>query len=317
MPDHYQLRFRDDETFTIVQFTDIHWANGGDADLKSRALMRRIINTERPDLVILTGDLISSTACHDPLQAIRDAVSIVEDSRVPWAVVLGNHDSEAGVSREALMEALREHEFCMACRSASGVTGVGNYYLTVLDEHAEPAAVLYFLDTGNESPVEHVGGYDWVRRDQIQWYVTQARALAARNGGQPVSAFAFFHIPLPEYQEVWDAGVCYGHRFEAVCCPRVNSGLFAAMVEMGDVIGTFVGHDHVNDYWGIRHGIRLCYGRASGYNSYGRAGFQRGARIIRMRRGTRQFLSWLRLDDGSVIPEQPVHYPTGQQRKGS
>jgi hypothetical protein len=127
-----------------------------------------------------------------------------------------------------------------------------------------------------------------------------------------VSAFAFFHIPLPEYQEVWDAGVCYGHRFEAVCCPRVNSGLFAAMVEMGDVIGTFVGHDHVNDYWGIRHGIRLCYGRASGYNTYGRERFQRGARIIQMRRGTRQFLSWLRLDDGSVIPDQPVHYPTGQ-----
>jgi len=313
MPDHHQLRFRD-ETFTIVQFTDLHWTTGNDADLASRALMERIIDAERPDLVILTGDLISAAACGDPLQAIRDVVSVVEDSRVPWAAVLGNHDSEGGVSREALMEGLLAHRFCVARRSARGVAGVGNYYLAVLDEQGEPAAALYFLDAGNQSPVAHVGGYDWIRRDQIQWYVAQSRALTARNGGQPVRALAFFHIPLPEYQDVWEDSVCYGHQFEAVCGPRVNSGLFAAMVEMGDVAGTFVGHDHVNDYWGMRHGIRLCYGRATGYNTYGREGFPRGARIIQLRQGVRPFMSWLRLDDGSVIREQPAHHPTGQHR---
>ncbi|MGH2389449.1 MAG: metallophosphoesterase family protein [Chloroflexota bacterium] len=312
MGNHHQLRFRADETFTVVQFTDIHWTTGGDADLKSRTLMQSIIEAEQPDLIILTGDLISAAACDDPLRAVRDVVSVVEGSRVPWAVVLGNHDSEANVSREALMDALIEHECCVAGRSASGVTGVGNYYLAVLDAHRAPAAVLYFLDAGNESPLAQVGGYDWIRLDQIQWYVAQSRAITTRNDDRSVPALAFFHIPLPEYRDVWNESVCYGHKFEDVCCPRLNSGLFTAMVEMGDVVGTFVGHDHVNDYWGMHHGIRLCYGRATGYNTYGREGFPRGARIIQLRRGTRRFTSWLRLDAGSVVREQPAHQPTGQ-----
>ncbi len=40
-------------------------------------------------------------------------------------------------------------------------------------------------------------------------------------------------------------------------------------------MGTFVGHDHVNDFVGDLYGIRLCYGRATGFNTYGRQGFTR------------------------------------------
>jgi hypothetical protein len=69
----------------------------------------------------------------------------------------------------------------------------------------------------------------------------------------------------------------------------VNSGLFAAFVERGDVVGAFCGHDHLNDYEATLHGIRLVYGRATGHGGYGRAGFPRGARIIELREGSREF----------------------------
>lgn len=49
---------------------------------------------------------------------------------------------------------------------------------------------------------------------------------------------------------MWERKTCYGSKFERVCCPEVNTGLFAAMLERGDVMGTFAGHDHINDYWG-------------------------------------------------------------------
>lgn len=78
---------------------------------------------------------------------------------------------------------------------------------------------------------------------------------------------------------------------------------------MKDVRGTFVGHDHINDYWGELHGIRLCYGRATGYNTYGKEGFPRGARIIQLTEGEADFQTWLRLDDGSVVVNQPEHLP--------
>ncbi|MNE76340.1 hypothetical protein D3C80_1725700 [compost metagenome] len=108
---------------------------------------------------------------------------------------------------------------------------------------------------------------------------------------------------------MWNTQICYGHQFERVCSPVINSGLFAALLEMEDVRGTFCGHDHVNDYTGSLHGIRLCYGRATGYNTYGREDFMRGARIIRMTLGSKDFETWLRLEDGSAIMEQPVHEP--------
>ncbi|MGG4142508.1 hypothetical protein ABEW34_05195 [Paenibacillus algorifonticola] len=107
----------------------------------------------------------------------------------------------------------------------------------------------------------------------------QSQRLTGRNNGLPLPSLAFFHLPLPEYNEVWNYHSCYGHNYEGMGCPNVNSGLFAAFLEMSDVRGVFVGHDHINDFWGELHGIRLHYGRAIGYNSYGKEGFARGARI--------------------------------------
>lgn len=148
-----------------------------------------------------------------------------------------------------------------------------------------------------------------MRQSQIDWYAKQSAGYTARNGGVPLPSLAFFHIPLPEYAEAWKHNVSYGNKMEDVCSSRINSGLFAAMVENGDIMGTFVGHDHINDFWSEHHGIRLCYGRASGHNTYGREGFPRGARVIRLRQGERGFETWLRLEDGTLVEQQAEHQP--------
>ena len=67
------------------------------------------------------------------------------------------------------------------------------------------------------------------------------------------------------------------------------------------------------NFEGTLHGIRLCYGRATGYNTYGREGFPRGARLIELREGERAFSTWLRLEGGEVVPAQPEHAPEGQR----
>ena len=98
---------------------------------------------------------------------------------------------------------------------------------------------------------------------------------------------------------MWRTRPCRGHRHEAVCSPALNSGLFAALVEARDVMGAFCGHDHLNDFEGELHGIRLAYGRASGFGDYGREGFPRGARIIRLFAGERRFETWVRIEGGA------------------
>lgn len=85
--------------------------------------------------------------------------------------------------------------------------------------------------------------------------------------------------------------------------------MFASLVEEREVLGVFVGHDHINDYHGALHGVRLCFGRGTGYHTYGREGMAKGARLIRLTQGSREFATWLRLDDGSRVERQPEHTP--------
>ncbi|WP_127593046.1 metallophosphoesterase family protein [Paenibacillus lautus] len=317
-----KLKFREDGTFVIVQFSDVEFIDAEDLDPETplldsmtKATMERIIAIEQPDLVVFAGDLTASARSKDPLQSFRSAVAVAEESRVAWAAVFGNHDSEGSLPRKRMHEEQLLHEYCVAQPDPPGVSGAGNYVLTIDDRAGKPAAALFFLDSGDYSPIAAVGGYDWIRRDQIEWYVSESRQLAERNGGAPLPALAFFHIPLPEYDEVWKTSVCEGHCSEWISSPKVNSGLFAAMVEMGDVMGTFVGHDHSNDYCGTLHGIRLCYGRSTRYVSYvdgmRKDKFPTGARVIRLKAGERQFETWIRQSDG-LVAELPLHEPDAQ-----
>jgi hypothetical protein len=306
------LRFRSDGTFTIVQLTDVHWNNGEEADLRARALIEAVLDAEGPDLVVLTGDIVEGSLSRDPADACRQAVAPIEARGIPWAAVFGNHDDEGPLSREQLLEVLRASRLCLAERGPRSVTGVGNYVLRVGSAATGSlAAGLYFLDS-NAYDARGLGDYAWIGHDQIGWYRETSRRLAAEYAAvttaRPLPALAFFHIPLPEYEEVWRSRTCRGHRGEPVCGPAVNSGFFTALVEAGDVMGTFVGHDHLNDFEGQLHRIRLCYGRATGYSGYGLDGFQRGARVVRLQEGGRRFETWVRLEDGSVM-ESPVHEP--------
>ena len=203
---------------------------------------------------------------------------------------------------------MQESKLSLSQPGPEDVPGVGNYILPIQYAEANAsAAILYFIDSGSYAPTD-IGGYDWIRREQIAWYLQESAKITAEIG-HPLPALAFFHIPIPEYDEVWDFHTCYGVKYENVCPPQINTGFFAALHEAGDVMGTFVGHEHVNDFWGELHGIRLCYGRASGYHSYGREGFPRGARVIQLQEGERQFETWLHLDDGTVVHSQPEHTP--------
>ena len=257
----------------------------------------------------LTGDVIDGGHCDDPAASWRRAVAPIVERSLPWCAVYGNHDDEGDLSRTELMAVQQTLAHCLTLPGPAGVSGVGNYTLDVLSSHGQVrAANLYFLDS-NAYAETAIAGYGWIRRDQIAWFLETSARLRCGDGEEPLPALAFFHIPLPEFNQIWDLQVCYGNKYEPVCCPLLNSGFFAALHEAGDVMGVFVGHDHINDFQGSLYGIRLLFGRGSGFNTYGREEFKRGARIVRLREGVREFETWLRLEDGEVVHEQPVHEP--------
>jgi hypothetical protein len=103
-----------------------------------------------------------------------------------------------------------------------------------------------------------------------------------------------------------------GTRKEKACAPALNSGLATAMLEAGDVMGVFVGHDHVNDYVVDWRGILFGYGRfTGGATVYHDIPEGNGARIIELTEGSRTIKTWIRIKDGKVINE--VNYPADAQ----
>jgi hypothetical protein len=353
------LRFRNDGTFTIVQFTDLHWHDGTGLDVCTASLMEMVLDAERPDLVVLTGDVLQGSECPDAAAAWRQAVGPMEQRSIPWVAVFGNHDDEGLLGRHELMAVQRSCRMCLSEPGPSSLPGVGNYVLDVrssrrseiaarcsptlflgvpgaarspgapviessspkalLDDRAggsktrpqppdrqpETAASLYFLDSGSYAP--DGDGYAAISIPQIEWFRESVRhriSPGEEGSSGPAPSLVFLHIPLPEFELAWRSGCGRGFKLEDVQCPRLNTGFFAAVQAVG-VLAVFAGHDHINDFDAEWQDVRLCYGRATGFRTYGQDGFAHGARLIRMIEGDRRFETWLRLDDGGSMGQIP------------
>lgn len=297
------LKFGEDKKFKIVQFTDVHWKADSLASEEAAERMNEVLDAEKPDLVVYTGDLIFGRPAE---KSMRRALQPVIERGLPFAVTFGNHDDELGMSRQELYDFIKPMPGNLTS-TVEGLSGVTNFILPVkASDGSKDAAVLYVFDSHSYATLKGLKGYGWIKHDQVQWYIDESKKYTEANGGTPLPALSFFHIPLPEYHEAVqnEGSFLIGTRKEKACAPEINTGLFAAMKEAGDVLGVFVGHDHVNDYAVSWKGIMLCYGRFTGGKTvYHDMPGGNGARVVELTEGARQFRSWIRLKDGKVINE--------------
>lgn len=302
-----ELRFNSNHKFKIVQFTDIHWIYDDPKSEEAAERMREVLDAERPDLVVYTGDIIFAKPAAPALQrALEPAI----ERGIPFAVTWGNHDDEQDMTRAELSAYIKDMKGNLTSHT-EGISGQTNYTLSVKSSDGRrDAAVLYIFDSHSYSKIERVKGYDWIKHDQVAWYIEQSKAFTAKNGGAPLPALAFMHIPLPEMRDMTQNQNIYmvGTRKEMVCAPEINTGLATAMLSAGDVMGLFVGHDHVNDYVVDWYGILMGYGRFTGGKTvYHDIPQGNGARVIELTEDSRDIHTWIRIKDGKVINE--VNFP--------
>lgn len=283
--------------FRICQLTDIHLLADERLEQgeKTYALIHQTIRDTQPDLITITGDLAWGGADHECIDRL---VAELAEEGIPWAPILGNHDGERLGDRDEggrriFAEWLVDRECCLFEMGPESVSGWGNYCISVGGTADNPAWVLFMMDS-------HKGSF---ARNQVNWYADTSASFAPGH-----NELAFFHVAIPEYTEVWDYEPCKGYNQERVATTRLNDGLFAAMVNGGAMRGVFVGHDHINDFEGTLHGIRLCYGRGTGYQCYGTEGFPRGARIIDIG-AEPDFKSYIYLSTGEMYEQQRTRKP--------
>lgn len=323
-----QLRFSKEGQFKILQVADMHFGDGkstpcldvlpnqmrGCSDLNTSAFIHRMIQAEKPHLIVFTGDNIFGKHAKDAVASLNAAFAPALSSNIPWAAVLGNHDQESTLSREGVMKYIVGMKHSLSQLNPPGVNiidGFGNYNLEVSGVggsslHNKSVLNLYFLDSGDYSTVPSISGYGWIKPSQQFWFQRTSkklrRAYMSNPEGQKSAApgLAYFHIPLPECAR-FDSSNFTGVKQEGISSASVNSGFFTTMVEAGDVKAAFTGHDHLNDFCGELLGIHLCYAGGFGYHAYGKAGWARRARVVLATLEEREKLSLSRRGSGLMI----------------
>lgn len=303
------LRFRPDGTFKILQFTDTHYIADNAHAARAMRNVIEMLEMEKPDLVIHTGDVIFGKPTE---KSLRDILAPIAERKIPFAVAMGNHDGQYELSRKEVFDVIKTIPYNIN-QGVEGLYGDTNDIISILPSKGGekcPKWVLYLFDSGDSISDPDMKGYDYIHYDQIDWYRRQSKAFQEMNGGEPVPSLAFFHIPVPEFTY----GLRYdthrdmkGNLGEDPSPANVNSGLFVAMKEQRDVQAIICGHDHDNDYAMKWRGMFLIYGRYSGGDTVYNHLKPNGARIIQLTEGEPGFRSWVRLYGGVV--QQELRYP--------
>ncbi|OQR82554.1 calcineurin-like phosphoesterase [Achlya hypogyna] len=284
-------------SFKILQIPDMHYTGNSlmpCADKPSTmkklcfepymtTMIAKMLDDTKPDFVVFTGDQVESlwypqTWLHS-ISTVDKYSAEVNKRQLPWAMVFGNHDESLApqlFSNKKIMGAYIESlQYSYAKYGPFNIGGVGNYELSVQAPNSSDNVLrMYFMDTGKDGAVTPA---------QLNY----TKSLAATHKGEDVPALMFFHIPTVEYAEYNNTGG-QGMRRENPS-GTIQSGIFDAMVAMGDVKASFCGHDHLNDFCFKRQSLHLCYGGAVGYGTaYAKPDRPRTARVIQWTKSATQ-----------------------------
>ena len=310
--------FTTDEDFKVVQFSDVHigagWMCHG-KDLKALNAVAAMVTEEKPDLVIVTGDIAYpipvQAGTSDNLTEAKLFATLMENLGVYWTVAFGNHDTEAysKYDRAQIADFYENSGFkyCLFKSGPENIDGYGNNVINIKNSKGEITQSIFTFDSHAYLNHDFLGfgyNYDNIRESQVEWYRECIEKFTAYNRSvsdmeNPVpKSTAFFHIPLKEYQDAWyeylnngfkdteNAKLIEGVAGEGGIIVFPGEGedtLFETMLELGSTKGIFCGHDHDNNFTMEYKGIRLCYGMSVDYLAYigisGR-GAQRGCKVI-------------------------------------
>ncbi len=302
------LRFDENGEFKIMHICDCQ--DDYPANPEMLIFLDAVVKEYKPDLVVLGGDNTvgpENMTKEDKEAAINELVSVFVKNETYFTLVFGNHDHQQGFADDELFVMYQKFggKYCLAYDPHPELTGTATHALPVLGSKSlKTELMLYMFDSNEYVSVNGADEYDCVNPDQIEWYKTVSKAAEIANGGEVVPALAFQHIIVGEvydalfHESPFDMGelsrsfngkiysflprtenIQEGFLFEFPCPGYYNHGQFDAMVERGDVMGVFSGHDHTNDFVTELDGIKIVNTGGATHGGYS-TDFNRGVRMI-------------------------------------
>lgn len=274
-----KLKYNDKNKFRILQMTDLHIGPNlnEENNIKTFKLIDNSIKKLKPDLIVITGDIIWSDEIQKTNDIFSEVVKKLDSYKIPIAITYGNHDSEKFITRDELRKIECNIENLVNKENNFIYKNGENFCIEIYDNMENQIEnILYMFDSGDYSDLD-MKGYDYISFEQINWFREISSKYKRKLGKRDI---VFMHIPIPEYWNVIDnliSGVC-NETNDTISAPYINTGLFTSMYMNGEVEAMFCGHDHDNNFLAEYHGIKLGFGNVTGYNCYGE--LPRGVRVI-------------------------------------
>lgn len=236
--------FTTDEDFRVMQLTDVHIGGGWMCTAKDTMALNAVaamVTAEKPDLVIITGDLVYpvpyQAGTFDNMNSAELVATLMESLGVYWLPVFGNHDTEiySKYTREDISEfyADEKWEYCLfENNSDDKVDGYCNQVINVKNSQGIITQSLYTFDTHSYVDGDYLGigwKYDNIHKNQVEWYkqnvekynkynVNLINASNWENKEELLTAYstvkslAFWHVPNTEYLDAWNEYVEAGYK---------------------------------------------------------------------------------------------------------
>lgn len=278
-----------DRPIKIAQFADIHFGKEGnpyhnDKVERTKKYMNYFVETEKPDLIVCSGDNVMSTG----VEALKDFVALMDSYETPWTFIFGNHDAEnnsAGYSKKEMSEYLESCGSKYLLYSGGYIeeenNRYGNFSISILNEKGtKQLGAILFFDNGIYDGA--VSSYQSITKGQIDWYkkeIDKLDELYIDEGVMP--SIVFSHIQLPEYYTAYKAALSNNGASFIIEQPlssssiesirtggptAENTGLFEVMKDKGSTVAYFCGHAHLFDFQVKMDGIVLGFGPQTGFS---------------------------------------------------
>ena len=258
--------------FKIVQFADLHFGQEGEQyhnadEARTIEFMNYLIESEKPDLIVLSGDNIMNAG----VAGVKELVRIMDVYQTPYTFVFGNHDAETaldGYCKRDVSNYLEKSDSpYLLYRSGyiddTAENRYGNFSISLTDkESGDLLGALVIVDTGTYDYV--ADRYQSITEGQVEWYKSEIERLDKIYSGQEnnehavIPTLTYGHMQLPDhfvaYQKAANsdgATFVYEQSLGGWMANAVlgNTGadpspFYTAMKEMGSAKSYLCGHMH-------------------------------------------------------------------------
>lgn len=212
-----ELRFDANGKLKILMLSDIQETL--DYDRRTLTSIDKLIETQKPNLVVLGGDNCDGTVLktEDELRRYLDIFSEpMESRRIPWVHVFGNHDHDIEVDDIQKTKIYEEYEYCIS-KHTENIYGTTNFVLPIKHSNKDEIAFnVWGLDSNNliansKIPIDKninllkkpsmSGEWDIVHFEQQMWYWNSSKEIE-EYCNKKIDGILFMHIPPWEFQYV-------------------------------------------------------------------------------------------------------------------